>query len=410
MPKSAIQREGDYICAMSAIFSRYLNSGKYALTALFFCSFLCTSCAVRQQVTQSQLQGPDISALKYIGKYVIPNAFEFRKTTVGGLSGIDYDPFTDTYYMLSDDRSSINPARFYTAKIKLADTGIIDVKFNGVHFLKQQDGSIYPGARENIHKATDPEAIRFNPVHQNIVWSSEGERIIDHTDTVLVDPTITFSDLKGRFLNVIPLPENLRMQISESGPRRNGVLEGLSYANNFKELYASMEEPLYQDGSQAAFVPNAALVRIYRFDSDGKRRTAEFAYELDPIAHKPKTEKAEYNNGIPDLLWISGQKFLVTERSYTSDHRGTTIKIFLADFSDAEDIKEIPSLMKYPQVKKVSKKLLFNLEDLGIYVDNIEGATLGPVLSNGNRSLILIADNNFSKKQQAQVMLFEIIP
>ncbi len=410
MPKSAIQREGDYICAMSAIFSRYLNSGKYALTALFFCFFLCSSCALRQQIAQKQLQQPDISALKYIGKSVIPNAFEFRKTTVGGLSGIDYDPFTNTYYLLSDDRSSINPARFYTAKIKLADTGIINIKFNSVHFLKQKDGSTYPGAKENIHKATDPEAIRFNPVHQNIVWSSEGERIIDPKDTVLVNPTITFSNLKGSFLDTIPLPDNLRMQINESGPRRNGVLEGLSYANNFKELYASMEEPLYQDGPQAAFVPNGALVRIYRFDLDGKRLTGEFAYELDPIAHEPKTDKAEYNNGIPDILWIGEQKFLITERSYTSDHRGTTIKIFLADFSNAQDIKDIPSLVKYPHVKKISKKLLFNLEDLGIYIDNIEGATLGPLLSNGNRSLILVADDNFSKKQQAQIMLFEIIP
>lgn len=395
---------------MSAIFLRYLNSKKYAFTALFFCFLLCSSCAVRHHTTAKQLQQPDISALRYIGKSVIPNAFEFSKTTVGGLSGIDYDPYTDIYYMLSDDRSSINPARFYTAKIKIADTGIADIKFNSVHFLKQKDGRIYPGAKENIHKATDPEAIRFSPVHQNIVWSSEGERIVDRRDTVLVDPTIIFSNLKGKFLNSVPLPDNLRMQVKESGPRRNGVLEGLSYANNFKELYASMEEPLYQDGPQSAFAPNGALVRIFRFDLEGKRPTGEFAYELDPIAHKPKTENADYNNGIPDILWIGEQKFLVTERSYTSDHRGTTIKIFLADFSTAENIKDIPSLIDYPQVKKVSKKLLLNLDDLGMYIDNVEGATLGPVLNNGNRSLILIADNNFSKKQQAQVILFEIIP
>jgi hypothetical protein len=48
------------------------------------------------------------------------------------------------------------------------------------------------------------------------------------------------------------------------------------------------------------------------------------------------------------------------------------------------------------------------MDDLGIYIDNIEGVTFGPRLPNGKRSLIFIADNNFNPLEQAQVLLFEV--
>jgi hypothetical protein len=43
-----------------------------------------------------------------------------------------------------------------------------------------------------------------------------------------------------------------------------------------------------------------------------------------------------------------------------------------------------------------TKKLLLNLDDLGIYIDNIEGVTFGPVLPNGHKTLGMVADNNFN--------------
>src|SRR5260221_13986499 len=78
----------------------------------FFCSIKTTA----QQVEYS------ISHLKFIDEYDLPNAFQFKGTTVGGLSGIDYDFKRDLYYLISDDRSAINPARFYTAKIHFKTT------------------------------------------------------------------------------------------------------------------------------------------------------------------------------------------------------------------------------------------------------------------------------------------------
>ncbi len=48
------------------------------------------------------------------------------------------------------------------------------------------------------------------------------------------------------------------------------------------------------------------------------------------------------------------------------------------------------------------------MDDLGRYVDNIEGITFGPTLPNGHRTLIFVADNNFSPLQKTQLLLFEV--
>ena len=44
-------------------------------------------------------------------------------------------------------------------------------------------------------------------------------------------------------------------------------------------------------------------------------------------------------------------------------------------------------------------------------IDNIEGISFGPTLYNGNKSLLLVADNNFNKfgDQLNQFILLEIV-
>ena len=57
---------------------------------------------------------PAIAAhLDYIGQATLPTGSLFAGTQVGGLSGIDYDPLTHSYVAISDDRSQLNPARYY---------------------------------------------------------------------------------------------------------------------------------------------------------------------------------------------------------------------------------------------------------------------------------------------------------
>ena len=53
-------------------------------------------------------------------------------------------------------------------------------------------------------------------------------------------------------------------------------------------------------------------------------------------------------------------------------------------------------------------KKLFDLRKLNVLLDNIEGLTFGPNLSQGDRSLILVSDNNFQTIQKTQILAFRL--
>jgi hypothetical protein len=95
------------------------------------------------------------------------------------------------------------------------------------------------------------------------------------------------------------------------------------------------------------------------------------------------------------------------ERSYSVGKQACTIKVYLCDFSKATDVKNLASLQNQSYTP-ASKKLILNMDDLGIFIDNVEGVTFGPKLTNGKQSLLFVSDNNFSDKQKTQVLLFEI--
>lgn len=359
-----------------------------------------------------QLRLPNKTAagpsLKFIGKYTIPYNSAFENTTVGGLSGIDYDSASGAFYLICDDRSAINPARFYTANIQLADSGFKAVNLTGVHSLLQQDGSVYPNFKTNKRGAPDPEAIRYNPRTNELVWSSEGERIVSKNDTVLVDPSINIITKDGKWKGSFSLPANLKMHISEKGPRQNGVLEGMSFSGDYSKLFVNVEEPLFEDGPRAEVAKNNATIRILVFDAINKNNVAQYAYPLDAVAHPAFPASGFKLNGVPDILFYNENQLIVIERSFSTGRLACTIKVFLADLSLSTDIKSIVSLNENTSYKTATKKLLLNMDSLGIYIDNIEGVTFGPLLHNGHRSLIFVADNNFNPLEQSQLLLFEI--
>jgi hypothetical protein len=200
------------------------------------------------------------------------------------------------------------------------------------------------------------------------------------------------------------------MHTTEKGPRQNGVLEGMSFADDYRTLYVNVEEPLYEDGPRAETTPNDAWIRIYRFDVATKKNTAQYAYQLDPVAYPTITPGAFKVNGVPDILWLEGNKMIVMERSFSTGHLACTIKLFLTDLNQAENIIHNPSLKQNPPTKPLRKQLLLNLDSLNMYIDNVEGMTLGPVLPNGHQTLVLVADNNFSAAEKTQFFIFEIIP
>src|SRR6266481_7720816 len=101
----------------------------------FFLLLFLYSCSSSKKINVTS-QKRSVSQLKFLGEYDVPGAKQFNGTTIGGLSGIDYDSERNVYYLISDDRSAINPARFYTAKIYFTEAGIDSVEFTDVNSLK----------------------------------------------------------------------------------------------------------------------------------------------------------------------------------------------------------------------------------------------------------------------------------
>lgn len=366
------------------------------------------SCSTSKITTTSLLPGK-INTLHFLGEYDIPFDMPFNQTIVGGLSGIDYDSRSQEYYMISDDRSDINPARYYTARIFFTQKGIDSVRFTGVTSMLQLNGNVYPNKKQDASHTPDPEAIRYNPFTRQLVWSSEGERIVTNKDTVLENPAITVISTNGAYIDSFPLPANLIMHAIEKGPRQNSVLEGLSFADHYKTLYVNVEEPLYEDGPRADVTDNNPYIRLFKFNVASKKNTAQYAYKLDPVAYPANPSTAFKINGIPDVLCIGKNRLLVIERSFSTGRLACTIKVFLTDISKASDVSGLASLKTGSSFIPATKKLLLNMSELGIYIDNIEGVTPGPLLANGHKTLLFIADNNFSPLEKSQLLLFEVM-
>jgi hypothetical protein len=379
---------------------------------LFFPIFF--GCTSSKKIT-GNIKSTSIFQLRFLDEYDVPNGKHFKGTTIGGLSGIDYDTHLDQYYLISDDRSAINPARFYTAKIYLKGNGIDSIEFIDVTTLLQKDGRPYPNSKQDPFHTPDPEAIRFNPSNDEIVWSSEGERIIREGNNVLEDPSVIAINKNGNYKDSFALPPNMHIHATENGPRQNGVFEGMTFSGDYKYLFVNVEEPIYEDGPRAGLRDSTAWIRVIKFDANTRRPLAQYAYQIEAVAHPAVPENAFKINGVPDILWdgqneTGGDNFIVVERSFSTGKASCTIKVFFAENRNATDIKDISLIKDQNKIKPLDKKLLLNMDELGRYIDNIEGVTTGPVLPNGHATLIFVADDNFSKEERTQFLLFEVIP
>jgi hypothetical protein len=369
--------------------------------------FSCTS----SKKTTGNIKTAIISELKFLDEYDVPNSQQFKGTTVGGLSGIDYDASRNIYYMISDDPSTKGPTRFYTAQIDISQNGIDSVRIIEVTPLLNVQGEPYSDiTKDRIHSA-DVEAMRYDKTRDELIWTSEGQRSVRSDKTELQDPAIVIMDRGGRFKDSFELPANMHIQAEEKGPRHNSVFEGVSFDENYRNVYVSVEDAIYEDGPRAGIGSDStAWIRILKFDRATKKQIAQYAYKVDPVPYPANPPGAFKINGVSDILYIGPNKFIVIERAFSTGRESSGIRVYLTEAGDAENIASVNSLFQNPPQRFMIKKLLLNMDNLNRFIDNIEGVTFGPILPNGHRSLIFVADDNFSKTQKTQFLLFEVMP
>ena len=107
--------------------------------------------------------------LRFRGQAIVPTGTTFAGTTVGGLSSITYDADRGVFHALSDDQGTLQPARYYTLGLDIADGRLSDgdVTFASVTTLLAPDGQPYPAA------GLDPEGLTLTKDGELIV-TSEG--------------------------------------------------------------------------------------------------------------------------------------------------------------------------------------------------------------------------------------------
>ncbi len=336
-------------------------------------------------VGTSANNSPKPSTIELLGEVIFPTGTTYEGTVVGGLSSITYDAARDVFYAISDDQSQINPARFYTLRMDIADGALSpgDVTFTGVTTLLAPDGQPYPAA------SLDPEGLTLTKAGELIV-TSEGFAARN------IAPWVRRYTLDGTYIDDLPVPDAFNPTAPTHGVRGNLGFEAAAVASNGRHLFVGTEGALVQDGP-AADVGNGTAARILRYQLQTQAVDAQYVYQADAVAEAPVPATAFRVNGLVELLPFNDRFMLAMERSFSVGAPGTgnTIKLYTVAFPGADDVNGIDSLAGL-DVRPVEKALLLDLKTLGIPLDNIEGMVIGPRLPDGRRSLILVSDNNFS--------------
>jgi hypothetical protein len=348
-----------------------------------------------------------VASVELLGHVTFSTGTMFENTEVGGLSGITYDPQKDVYYVLSDDRGSVNPARFYLVDIDLSDGSLEDgdVALIGVTTLKDADGSPFaPGS-------IDPEAIEFVAPDQLYV-SSEGVA----GSRPVIDPFVRGFAPTGKETSVLPVPEKFLPDGAETtGIGDNKAFESLTSTPDKLFLYTATENALLQDGPLSSLTESSPS-RLLEFNLENQTPGREFIYLVEPIPQVDGAQQdssgAAADNGLVDLQAIDNRGvFLAMERSYTPGV-GNTVKIFETSIDGATDVSGRHSLDPGDGTQVVyepmTKRSVVDIAALGIQPDNLEAMSFGPLLPDGRMLLILVSDNNFNPNQTTQFIALAV--
>lgn len=363
---------------------------------LIIAVLMLSACDVSPRVMAQERLFPNLS-LEFLGEYQLPKT-KFADTPVGGLSAISYEPKTERFLVLSDDRSEFAPARFYTVNLKLKTTPkptLEGVEFEKVTFLTDAEGKTYSKGM------IDTEGLVISP-RQTVFISSEG------VPKLGVNPFINEYDRStGKFKQSIRVPQRFLLDAeTPQGVQENLGFEALTLnpnslaADDPFRLFTAPESALKQDVTDE---PSRIRFLHYVINPFGDPiLVAEHLYLLD------ESPDGSISNGLTELIALPQEGyFLSLERTFGLTGAGA--KIFQLVIGNATDTSRIANLNgDISSLQPIRKKLLLDLSTLGIELDNLEAMTIGPSLPGGGKSLVLVSDDNFSDKQVTQFLLFRL--
>ena len=282
----------------------------------------------------------------------------------GGLSGITWVS-GNQYYLINDSGHKMHPA---TINIDSA-TGVITTASHDTEIV--------------LSAGTDLEGIAYDPD------GNAGAGSVFISDEV--GPAVREHALDGTLITTLPVPT-----VYTTG-RTNKMLESLTRQQNGATIWTANEEALTNDGPISTFTAGT-VVRLQRFtrSETGYIPNGQWAYETDKIAHDSPFVTNEVS-GLSDLCVLPNGQLLALERQVTGSGIGLNFPefrnyIYLVDFNGATDVSGLPALNSENHIK-VTKTFLWS-GTFGLPFSNYEGLALGPELTDGSHSLLMISDGD----------------
>lgn len=312
---------------------------------------------------------------------VWPTALSLEGLAVGGLSDLVYDAEREVWWAVVDDPVQHPPARL----LRFAWRPPAPPEPLGWLFLREGDGAPLATA------GADLEGLALLPGGGFLV-SSEGQ-VADG-----IAPWVGRFDAEGRLQGRLEIPAHFAVGPGR-GPRHNAGLEALATTAEGLAV-AGMERALEQDEPETAADGSSAGVAagrllVWPVGLQGPPR--EWRYPLDPPHAPPPVPGALRVAGLVDLLPIPEGGLLTLERSFVAG-AGFAVRLFATGLLAEAEVSGRDTLAADAPAA-AGKRLVLDLAELGVPLDNYEGIEWYPAAGDGERVLVVVSDNNFSATQ-----------
>jgi len=219
----------------------------------------------------ASFSSPVPTRLEFIGEALLPPGLQVEGRTVGGLSGIAYEPKSGRFYVVSDEPGNRFPASFFVLEIDLTQgrLGEGGVRVTDVVTLQGESGRAFKA------NSVDPEGAAFTAAG-NLLVSSEGQAAAG------IPPFLREFELDGRPVRTFVLPDRY-LPLPDGGVRHNLAFEALTVTPDHRYAIVATENALAQDGPKST-VETRSPSRIARFDIQTALLVDEYLYWVEPVA------------------------------------------------------------------------------------------------------------------------------
>ncbi|MGW5161814.1 esterase-like activity of phytase family protein, partial [Nonomuraea wenchangensis] len=122
-----------------------------------------------------------------------------------------------------------------------------------------------------------------------------------------------------------------------------------------------------------------------------------------PAAPVPPTGDAD--SGVSEILAVDDLRYLALERSWIQGV-GYRARLYEFDLRGATDVLGRRSLADGRPYRPVTKRFVLDLSEAAPQVQNYEGLAWGPRLANGECTLVVGSDDNFSQEEVTRFLAY----